>query len=240
MPNGDLTDQQVQAIRDEVLRARVRELVPESKPRASPLSHPLVIALVSFILTGVVGAVLSGLIQLRAEFAKHAADLRDRRLTAAAQVSDSLATVLNEGMHLAASYYQASQLQLPAPQVREWRDSLANFADRFEARDIRDAARICRYYGPRASDEYAFTNKQFRYLGVNLREYEKKKHSGYDSVTMAQFAELVRFERTVYRLLYTLTDDPPGPPPPSWREVFWGRGLEEQLEVDHSKCGALR
>src|SRR5690349_18973127 len=238
MPNGDLTDQQVQAIRDEVLRARVRELVPESKPRASPLSHPLLLALVSFILTGVVGAVLSGLIQQRAEFAKHAADVRDRRLTAAAQVSDSLAIVLNEGMHLAASYYQASQRHLPALQV--WRDSFANFADRFESRDIRDAARICRYYGPRASYEYAFTNRQFRYLGVDLREYEKKAHSDYDSVTMAQFDELVRFERRVYHLLYTLTDDPPGPPPPSWEEVFWGRGLKGQPEVDHSKCGPLR
>ena len=230
-------------IADEVLKARVRELVPSRTPeRTSLLRHPITTAVVTFVLTGLLGTVISAVVQQRNEYAARRARQHELRLASAAQVSDSLGAVLNEGMLRASRYYQAVQREQPSDSISAHRVAFLRFADRFEARDILDAARICRYFGPLASREYGDVNRRFRYLAAHLREYERRRARtyGYDSLTMAQFSELVEFEKRVYRLLYSLAATPPIESAPTFSQVLFGAYPVEVDTVNHGACEPLR
>jgi len=100
---------------------------------------------------------------------------------------------------LGTRFYDAVEKGAPADSVALRRAEFLGQADRFEARDIVDAARICRYFGKDASKMYAQVNTSFRYLNAHLKMYQNK-----DITKDFIVRELNDFEKLLYRLLYEL------------------------------------
>src|SRR5215213_8157619 len=124
---------------------------------------PIARLLIGFLLTGVLGTWISSCYQSQRAWHE-----------AAAGVTDSVGAVLNQGLMLGTRFYDAVEKGAPADSVALRRAEFLGQADRFEARDIVDAARICRYFGKDASKMYAQVNTSFRYLNAHLKMYQNK------------------------------------------------------------------
>jgi len=94
LEGGELISPDVSAvISDEVLRQRIRTLI-EEKTKAARLqrflTHPLVIAAVSFILTGVVGGVLTYYYSLKQKDLDHLRTIQQQEIASRRSFSDEL------------------------------------------------------------------------------------------------------------------------------------------------------
>jgi len=137
---------------DEVLRQRIRRLMETVEHRApsgldSILRHPFTMLIVGFVLTGVIGAIIAGRVQSRADEAKREAEVREARRAAALRTIDTAGVLLNRTFFLFGEYWDAIKRDAPATDLTARFARFDSARSVFESRRWIDAARVQVHFG---------------------------------------------------------------------------------------------
>ncbi len=84
------------------------------------------------------------------------------------QVLDSVGLILNKGSYVYGRYADARG-RLAAVEIAAASKAFRDFNEMFEQREIVDAAKICAYFGPDASQRYVAVVKQFHFANPGIR-----------------------------------------------------------------------
>ena len=195
-------------VNDEVLRARVRALVP-AEPAAGGFtkfvsklfSHTFLLLLAGFLLTGVVGAGLSERFQDKADQRRRAAEIRETRRSAAEKVFRDVASGLDRRLYLTRRYGLARSSHVEPGVLKAYQAQMDSSAMEWNIGVNTNAALICMYFGPRLA---SFFSEE---VAPNLQKYSELLKHPDPTVTEAQVElQYRRLANAAYALEMRLGD----------------------------------
>jgi len=146
-------------VTDEALRQRIRQLIemPEKPPASSierTLRHPLLALVIGFVLTGIIGASITGGIQERSDEAKREAEAREAQRAAALTTVDTLGVLLNRNYYFFGEYWDAIKQDADSNVIAARFRLFDSATAEFESRRFIDAARVEVHLGPSLRRSY--------------------------------------------------------------------------------------